>query len=505
MIGSDVYAEPYGRPVVTYDTDARAVTEWGEDGTPKPGFPRPYTAAEVETEAAAARLAAVEVAREASPCPIYPPDWGIRTDGTDARATTDGINRALATLAARGIREIGLPAGVYLIDAVNEAAGVRRESEHAGIMIPSGITFTMDPATILKVDPNASPDYACISLDRTKHHVTIRGGQILGDRREHDYAGTATHEAGFGISLKGCQDVTIDGVRITDCTGDGIMVCAEGLNTITPYYPATRIMIRGCVVERSRRNNISVTAAELVWVENNDIVDAGVDDGIHDGTAPRLGIDIEGYHDAGVDYEMPLKVTIRGNRFRGNRWGSVMNHNGYQCIIEGNYADNTISYGYGTETVIRGNIVANPADTTHPGIAGNSGGPDITHTVITGNTVVGFHTGIQVTNESVACTGNNVSGFAVVGVEVYKATGSLIVGNSIANGAAQSIGVRCFTATRLLLASNAIHDVGYGISTMDGFPSSGIVASGNTLTAIATQAIRVHAGSGVTDAGNFAP
>ncbi len=87
----------------------------------------------------------------------------------------------------------------------------------------------------------------------------------------------------------------------------------------------------------------------MVTVEECVIEDAGTGNG----TAPKFGIDIEGYGEGDVDYEEPINVSIRNNHFSGNVSSSVTNFNGYGISIEGNHSDNTISYGYGTQTVIK--------------------------------------------------------------------------------------------------------------------------------------------------------
>ncbi|RUU70432.1 hypothetical protein EOC06_39070, partial [Mesorhizobium sp. M7A.F.Ca.MR.362.00.0.0] len=87
-----------------------------------------------------------------------------------------------------------------------------------------------------------------------------------------------------------------------------------GLKTNQDYRTSEQIIIRRCEVRRSRRNNISITGCDMVTVEECLIEDAGTGNG----TAPKFGIDIEGYGEGDVDYEEPINVSIRNNHFVGN-------------------------------------------------------------------------------------------------------------------------------------------------------------------------------------------
>lgn len=115
----------------------------------------------------------------------------------------------------------------------------------------------------------------------------------------------------------------------------------------------------------------------------------------------KFGIDIEGYGEGDIDYEEPINVSIRNNHFIGNVSSSVTNFNGYGISIEGNHSDNTISYGYGTQTVIKGNILRRAEDAAAAPRVGITGlgvsqGKESSDAVIAGNLITGFSTGIDV-------------------------------------------------------------------------------------------------------------
>ncbi|MGZ4530713.1 MAG: glycosyl hydrolase family 28-related protein, partial [Mycobacteriaceae bacterium] len=405
---------------------------------------------------------------------------GIADDTAAIQAALDAVSPAL------GRMTVIIPSGTYMIDAVNEAqVGTRNQWIGGGIKPKAGTTLLLAPDAILKVIPNASPGYACVYLDRYANHVTIRGGQILGDRATHDYTtdtSSPSHEFGYGVALRGCTAPVIEDMTFTGLTGDGVFAGSEGLiGDAGGYWPTVRGVVRNCVLDGARRNNISIVACDGFLVEFCTITNAGLNDGIHDGTAPRYGIDIEGYGVGGTDYQTPLKVVIRHNRILGNSAGAIMNFNGYQAVIENNFTNGTISYGYGTESIIRGNIVANLTDTTHVGISSNSGGSYKANALVSGNIVLGFNVGIQISDEGASVVGNYVQGFVSVGIEVFSATSASVTSNTVMDGSgASAVGIRANQSTYVHIGSNTVRNTRTAYRAIG--TSTGINFIGNVAT-----------------------
>lgn len=277
---------------------------------------------------------------------------------------TNAINECLKWAKSMGIHTVWIPNGTYLIDATQNGDPAF-PFRNAGINVPGGIAIKMDAEAVMQVKPNGSWGYSVFYIGG-ESNVKISGGAIIGDRDDHTYTPTPrpTHEWGFGICVEGASRVLIENVRLADFTGDGIIISAGGQD----YRPSVDVTVRNCNISRSRRNNISITGCDGVLVEGCNIRDAGTGNG----TAPRFGIDIEGYSEGSVFYEKPVNVTIRNNVFKGNVNSAVTNFNGASVLIEGNHADGTISYGYGVKTIIAGNVLENNPDADRPktGIAG---------------------------------------------------------------------------------------------------------------------------------------
>jgi len=138
--------------------------------------------------------------------------WGIHNDGTEAAATTKGINQALRYARDNRFGGILLPAGTYLID------------KDSRIEMVSHMRFELDPDAVLQKEANSREQYETLYIGENVSDVTIKGGTYRGDREEHDYRSDATHEYGYGISILGSSNVVIDGVAASHFTGDGINI-----------------------------------------------------------------------------------------------------------------------------------------------------------------------------------------------------------------------------------------------------------------------------------------
>ncbi|WP_170287015.1 right-handed parallel beta-helix repeat-containing protein [Paenibacillus faecis] len=406
---------------------------------------------------------------------IDPAQWGIKTNGTDAVKTTEGLNKAIAHAKSAGYNEAFIPKGTYMIQGVGTLFPNTPE-KGGGIVVPSHMKLTLDHEAELKVEPNAARGYSCIYL-RKVENVTISGGIITGDLDQHDFSKLpdSTQEYGFGIYVHGGKRVTIENMKIRKCTGDCVFLGSVGLMGVDPDYDEPKLVtVRNCSLDGARRNNISITAGEGVFVENNEITNAGT----VKGTKPMAGIDIEGYGEGDIDYEKPRKVVIRGNLFRGNLEASVLNFSGYEVVIEGNHSDSTLSYSNGTDTIISNNVLVR-TDKTKVAILGDrvSNGFDGNNVTITGNTIKGFSSGIDARGKDVVVTGNAVSHLGEgTGIGVYRAENVLIADNIVHRGAGVPYKVDESNDVQFL-NNKALHSERFGLE-LD--KSTNVVLRGNS-------------------------
>ncbi|MDR1380245.1 MAG: hypothetical protein LBJ47_02075, partial [Tannerella sp.] len=91
-------------------------------------------------------------------------EFGIRADKTNARATTDGINRAIEKARGEGYETVRFMPGDYLIACVSPTAYYPAD----GIFLYSNMTFDLGEARF-HVEPNDSWSYGVFQLERLEN------------------------------------------------------------------------------------------------------------------------------------------------------------------------------------------------------------------------------------------------------------------------------------------------------------------------------------------------
>lgn len=194
-----------------------------------------------------------------------------------------------------------LPAGVYWIDAV---------SGFGGIVLTDNQTLIMSPSALIMTIGNNRDGYRVIYAFG-RDNIKISGGQIIGDRKIHS---GKEGEWGHGIEIVGCTNVIITDVEISQCWGDGIYLGLyngwdeEGKPKKMTSHDVT---IAGCNLHHNRRNNLSITDADYITIDDCKFNNAN-------GTNPQFGIDIEPNEDNPCEH-----VTISNSEFSGNAKASM--------------------------------------------------------------------------------------------------------------------------------------------------------------------------------------
>lgn len=94
----------------------------------------------------------------------------------------------------------------------------------------------------------------------------------------------------MGISLRGCQNITISGISIDDTAGDGIYIGSKG-------GPCKNIKIESCTINQAARNGISVISCVNLMIKNCTIQNtSNIKNKKIAVKGPFAGIDIEPNH-----------------------------------------------------------------------------------------------------------------------------------------------------------------------------------------------------------------
>lgn len=249
--------------------------------------------------------------------------YGIKNDGSDSEATTNGLQSALDYAVEYGYRDVYLDAGTYAINCTNSIT-VYNGSTYCGVRIPSGIHLHLSPNTILKAQANGLTGYAMIYFCDAAD-AGIYGGKLYGDRDSHNYSTSGTHESGHVIAVRISSYIKIKDVQIYESTGDCITIGSLYSNGDTGYLRPHHITVDNCILDGARRNNISLIDGEFVFITNNIIQNAGT----VNGTAPKSGIDLEpNYASSDENWQRAENVFIFNNTFIGNSANDLILHGG---------------------------------------------------------------------------------------------------------------------------------------------------------------------------------
>lgn len=197
-----------------------------------------------------------------------------------------------------------IPAGVYWIDATPG------EDTFGGIILTDNQTLVMSPSALLLTLGTSSGTYHVIWAFG-RDNITISGGQIIGERKEHKGTGG---EYGHGIQISGCTNVTIKDVDISQCWGDGIYLgLYEGWDSDGNRKKmfSSNVTVSNCNLHHNRRNNMSITDADYITIDHCQFNYAS-------GTDPQYGIDIEPNENNPCEH-----VKISNSVFKGNKKASM--------------------------------------------------------------------------------------------------------------------------------------------------------------------------------------
>lgn len=352
-----------------------------------------------------------------------PNKWGI-TQGRvqDAVALTNKENMNISIAL---VKHLG--AEIFEIDNIDAYFDVQannyNDSTQESIILPSDFHFKMSDNTHLRVQPNAKPAYALISALK-QQNVTTTGGHLWGDRYEHIYAtGTDgdTHEYGYGIYYRGVINGIVENVELREHTGDGFIIQSsrnrndDGSEKPGEVY-SKNIRLANCIIDKNRRNNISLTDVDGMIIENNIITNGG-DGGPwsssegynYKGVLPRYNIDLEAINILNDDGTLRLteivqNVIIRNNEFTGAFNGDIDLYKCWDVEIYENtfdsYIANVASYNITIYQNTFVNTLPNRSDRKFAMAINErirADGSDYnTNYVIYENTITGYETGMNI-------------------------------------------------------------------------------------------------------------
>lgn len=245
---------------------------------------------------------------------------------------TKAFQKSIDYVATKGGGTVLVPKGKYLIDA------------DTTVRIQSHVTLKMDMAAELIAKPTASQrSYILMVLNATD--VNIIGGKIIGDRATHL---DTTGEWGMGIAVYAGTNVSINGTKIYNCWGDGIVVGSKGGAPYNASNASRNISIKNVVSDNNRRQALTIGKANGVLVDSCILTNTN-------GTKPMCGIDIE------PDKDTAQNITITNCELAYNKGNGVEMYENSKSVIQNVVIKNNFIHHntYGGYIIRAGNVQFN--------------------------------------------------------------------------------------------------------------------------------------------------
>lgn len=253
---------------------------------------------------------------------------------------TDLLQNAIDHLPTNG-GEIVVGPGDYMVDTTRS------------IRLRTGVTLTLEDGATLRALPTERGSYAIIRIANARN-VAIKGGTILGERGQH--RGT-TGEWGMGVDIRGSHDVTLDGLRVEACWGDGVYV---GTTNEQDSGGCSGVTLVNVVAQGNRRQGLSIVACKGAVIRNCTFSNT-------QGTAPAAGIDLEPNANLSVSDIQIIDCTAENNQGDGIQiYAGAEGATVTRCSIKGGTLKGNRRYGAsivgGTNCDIDGTAILGSAD-----------------------------------------------------------------------------------------------------------------------------------------------
>ena len=219
---------------------------------------------------------------------VTPQMFGALADGSTD--DTHAINAAIDAVDNDGI--VYFPQGTYLVSSSMEKNLGSDRYVAVKIKDKENLTLWLSPQATIKHAPQSYDEcakyktswYFVIAIHNSKN-IQVVGGHVEGEADSHEYhimreTNTIGEAHGYGINIKGSENVCVQNVEISNCYGDGI--------SIGPYNGVKNknIVIDGCKIHHHIRQGITLGGADHTQIRNCEIYDIR-------GGLPQSGIDME--------------------------------------------------------------------------------------------------------------------------------------------------------------------------------------------------------------------
>lgn len=191
-----------------------------------------------------------------------------------------------------------------------------------GLKLKDNSVLLFQAKSKIIIEPNNLTNYEILNINGVKN-VKVYYPNIVGDRYKH--LGTAG-QWGFGISVRGAQDVLIIEPEIYETWGDGIYIGKLGNEC------SERIDVINALVNDVRRNGISITCGTNITIVSPVLSNTN-------GNSPRSGLDIE----PNTNDDIIENINILNPVTFNNEWSGIL------VVLQGLEGENNKKVGINIE------------------------------------------------------------------------------------------------------------------------------------------------------------
>ncbi|AXP82458.1 hypothetical protein CJ739_3396 [Mariniflexile rhizosphaerae] len=315
------------------------------------------------------------------------------------------------------------------------------------INIPSDFNLFLTDNTHLRTYPNNASDGRLIAF-RDVSNSSIKGGNLHGDRDEHDYSNHSKGEGGNHImEVHGSNNILIDNVNMQMGSKGGLFINSINFTFQPDYIPSHHVTIKNCVFKDNRRMSVALTDGNNILFENNQFIDTALDRPNSDGGVVGFAVNIEAVRTrdeitgALILYERVYDVVFRGNSETGSRVGGLNIYTGENVIVENNEFENKVNWSYASSARIRNNTFkASTKSKVFPAINAGGSGDTVFDNQISGNNISGYDIGISAYHKNVKIFENNIEN-CLTGIQLKSISDSEIYNNNIFSNVPSSRGI----------------------------------------------------------------
>jgi hypothetical protein len=181
-------------------------------------------------------------------------DYGA--DSTGAVDSTVAIQTAINLANTNGGGTVLIPPGNYLVDAV---ATVTIDAQVWNYALLAKTNVTLQLIGNINLKGNNFDRYSVILANNINSFNVEGNGTITGDKLTHT---VITGEFGHGIAVRGSSNISVSGITITNCWGDGMYT------SIANSIRSQNIVVRDCSFLYNRRHNVTVIEGSNILVSN---------------------------------------------------------------------------------------------------------------------------------------------------------------------------------------------------------------------------------------------